>query len=131
VPIVVQGLRELNQAFANTDRDTRLGWRAEQRRIAEPIRQDAEQRALSSIRRMPASPKWARMRTGVTRTAVYVAPRQRGVRGRGRHLYYGRPNLADLLETRALGPAGEAHEQQVETEIERLMDKVAAGFNRG
>ena len=49
----------------------------------------------------------------------------------GRHLYYGRPNLADLLETRALVPAGEQHEHQVELEMERLMDRVAAGFNLG
>jgi hypothetical protein len=122
-------LRELNRAFANTDRETRLGWRAEQRQIAEPIRRDAEQKALTAIPRMPGSPKWARMRVGVNRSMVYVAPRQRGVRGRGRHLYEGRPNLADLLEQRALVPAGEAHEHQVRQELERLMDKVVAGFN--
>jgi len=131
VPIVVQGLRELNRAFANTDRETRLGWRAAQRHIAEPVRQDAEQRALSSIRRMPGSPKWSRMRVGVTRAAVYVAPRQRGVKGRGRHLYEGRPNLADLIESRALIPAGEAHEHQTDLEVERLIDRVVTEFNRG
>jgi hypothetical protein len=130
VPVVVQGLRELNRAFANTDREIRLGWKADQRQIAEPIRQDAEQKAMSSIRRMPASPKWARMRTGVTRTMVYVAPRQRGARTAGRRQMR-RPNLFDLLLERALIPAGEAHEHQTDIEVERLMDKVAAGFNHG
>ena len=130
MPVVVQGLRELNRAFADTDREIRLGWRAAERQIAEPIRQDAEQRALSSIPRMAASPKWARMRVGVTRQMVYVAPRQRGVKTKGRR-QMGRPNLFDLLLERALIPAGEAHEHQTEIEVERLMDRVAAGFNHG
>ena len=130
MPVVVQGLRELNRAFADTDRETRLGWKAEQRRIAEPIRKDAEQKALQSIARMPGSPKWARMRVGVTRQMVYVAPRQRGARTAGRRGYR-RPNLADLLETRALVPAGEQHEHQVDAEMERLIDRVAAGFTHG
>ena len=130
MPVVVQGLRELNRAFANTDRDTRLGWKAEERQIAEPVRRDAEQRALASIPHMPGSPKWGRMRVGVTRAAVYVAPRQRGVKKSGRR-QMGRPNLADLILDRALIPAGEAHEQQANAAVEALMDRVAAGFNRG
>ena len=130
MPVVVSGLRELNRAFANTDKETRLAWRAEERRIAEPIRKDAEQKALTAIPHMPGSPKWARFRVGVTRQMVYVAPRQRGARTAARRGYR-RPNLADLLETRALVPAGEQHEHQVDAEMERLMDKVAAGFNLG
>jgi hypothetical protein len=130
VPVVVQGLRELNRAFADTDREIRLGWRAEMRQIAEPVRRDAEQLALGSIRRMPASPRWSRMRVGVTRTMVYVAPRQRGSKGGGRR-QYGRPNLGNLLADRALGPAGERHEHETEARVEGLLDRVAAGFNLG
>jgi len=133
VPVVVTGLRELNRAFQNTDRDTRLGWRAEMRQVAEPVRRDAEQRAISAIPRMPWSPRWARMRVGVTRQMVYVAPRQRGVRWNKKNPGYRfeqrRPNLGNLLMDRALIPAGEAHEHQTEMQLERLMDRVAAGFN--
>ena len=131
MPVVVSGLRELNRAFANTDRETRLAWRAEERRIAEPIRKDAEQKALTSIPRMPGSPKWAQdagrcdPADGVRRTP----PARRENSRHARHTR--RPNLADLLETRALVPAGEQHEHQVDMEMERLMDRVAAGFNLG
>src|SRR3954454_12179854 len=127
VPIVVHGLRELKRGFANTDREIRLGWRAEMRQGAEPVRRDAEQLALTSIRRMPSSPKWSRMRVGVTQKMVYVAPRQRSTKTPGRR----RPNLANLLEVRALDRAGQAHEHQTEARVEQLMDRVAAGFNHG
>src|SRR5262245_35698478 len=98
------------------------------RQVAEPVRQDAEQSALSGIRRMPGSPRWARMRVGVTRTVVYVAPRQRGTRGRRPG---GRPNLAGLLMDRAMQPALERHEHETTAAFERLLDEVADGFNHG
>jgi hypothetical protein len=65
---------------------------------------------MRSIRRMPGSAEMGPMRVGVTRQMVAVASRQRGVKTR-RHPY-GRPN-PPTAETRALVPAGEAHEHQV------------------
>jgi hypothetical protein len=130
VPVVVKGLRDVNAAFAKTDRDLRLGWRAGMRQVAEPVRRDAEQSAMSDIRRMPGSPKWARMRVGVTRQMVYVAPRQRGTRGRG-PAGRARPNLGNLLMDRAMQPALERHEHEITARFEQLLDKVADGFNRG
>ena len=133
--VVVKGWREVNAAFAHTDRDIRLGWRAEQRQVAEPVRRTAETLALSSIRQMPASPKWSRMRTGVTRNMVYVAPRQRGVRWNKKNPGYRfemrRPNLADLLMERAMQPALEQHEHDIEARFEQLLDHAADNFNRG
>jgi hypothetical protein len=126
--VVVRGQRDLSRAFAKADRDTRLAWRRTLRQLAEPVRSDAEQLALQTIRNMPKSPKWARMRTGVTQKLVYVAPRQKGTRGRGRGR---RPNLADLLMDRAMQPALDRHRGDVERAVELLFDRIADDFNRG
>ena len=126
--VVVKGLRDVNAAFAHTDRDLRLGWRAGMRHVAEPVRRDAQELAMDSIRRMPSSPRWARMRVGVTRSVVYVAPRQRGTRGRGPSR---RPNLGNLLMDRAMEPALQRHEHDTAAAFEQLLDTVADRFNHG
>ena len=132
MPVVFAGFRELNVAYKGAERDVRLRWRANLRRIAEPTRQDAERLAMSSIRRMPGSPKWSRMRVGVTQRVVYIAPRQKGVRGRSRRsrgANTGPPSFGDLLMDRAMQPALERHEEQIFHNVEQLMDRIAADFN--
>jgi hypothetical protein len=62
------------------------------------------------------------MRVGVTQSSVYVAPRKRRSAGNRNKR---RPNLANLLQGRALDPALEANEHNVEQAMERLLDKVA------
>jgi len=126
MPIVFTGFRELNLAYKGAERDVRLRWRANLRRVAEPVRRDIERLAMSSIRRMPGSPKWARMRVGVTQRVVYVAPRQKGTHGRGRGR---RPNLGDLLMDRAMEPGLERNEEEMFHNLEQLMDRIAADFN--
>ena len=128
MPIVFAGFRELNLAYKGAERDVRLRWRANLREVAEPVRQDAERLAMSSIRRMPGSPKWSRMRVGISQRVVYIAPRARGFKGRGRHPSK-RPNLGDLLMNRAMQPALERNEEQMFRNLERLMDRIAADFN--
>jgi hypothetical protein len=117
-------------ALKHADRETRLGVRRELRKVAAPVAADAEALALSTIRNMARSPKWARMRVGVTRQLVYVAPRQKGVRGRGGRGGR-RPNLADLLMDRAMLPALHRHEAETEQRLEHMLDVIADGFNRG
>jgi hypothetical protein len=129
MPVVVKGLRELQFAFAHADRQTRLGLRTGLRHVAEPVQRDAEQLAASLISGMARSPRWSRMRIGVTRRLVYVAPRQKGARGRGNPR--GRPNLADLMMERAMQPALERNEAYIERSVEELLDHVADGFNEG
>jgi hypothetical protein len=128
VPVALRGQRELLASLKYADRETRLGVRRELRKVAAPVAADAEALALSAIRNMARSPKWARMRVGVTRQLVYVAPRQKGVRGRGGGR---RPNLADLLMDRAMLPALHRHEAEIEQRLEHMLDVIADGFNRG
>ncbi len=94
-------------------------YRAKLRQIAEPTRLTAESLALDRIPRMWDSPQWAGMRTVVGKVEAFVAPRRRGTGGARN-----RPNLGDLLDDRALDPAGEANEKQVERDLDRLTDQL-------
>lgn len=120
----VRGLRELNRALARTSKDVRAGVRREERTVAEPIRATAEELAASQIRRI--GPDWSRMRTGVTSTLIYVAPRERGV-SRNADLARRRPNLAGLLMNRAMQPALDLHGHAIE---QRFDDMLAGVCNR-
>jgi hypothetical protein len=133
---VVFGLHDLQAAFADADRQLRLGIRGELRQIAEPVRAGAEQLAMSTMRNMPRSPRWSKMRIGVTRDLVYVAPRQRGFKGRGydprrRGEGYAHPPFSDLLMLRAMEPALEQHTAEVEAGFDDLLGRVTSGFNGG
>jgi hypothetical protein len=126
MPIVIRGLHELQASLAHADRSVRLGVRKGLRQAAEPVQRGAEELAQTNIRNI--GPKWSRMRVGVTRNLVYVAPRQKGTRGRGPRR---RPNLADLLMDRAMQPALDQHEAEVEARLEELLDRAADEFNHG
>ena len=125
--VYVRGMRELSRAFAYADRDSRRELRAAFREVAEPVARDAESLAIARIRRMPLSPRWSLMRVGVTRTAVYVAPKQRGVRRRDDP--HRRPNLADLMMDRAMEPALEQNQHEIEVAVEHALDRLADHFN--
>lgn len=124
----VRGMRELQAALAQADRGTRLGVRRELRELGRPVQQDAQALALGRIPGMARSPQWAGMRVGVTRTLVYVAPKQRGRRNRQQLL---RPNLAGLMMDRAMEPALERNEGKIERNFEEMIDRVADRFNHG
>lgn len=126
MPIAVNGLRELNAAFARSDKQTRLGVRRVQRDLAEPVKLGAE--SLAVVRIPNVGLRWSRMRIGVTSALIYVAPKERGLRtGSARR----RPNLARLLMDRAMQPALEARRPQLEADTELMLDRIADDFNRG
>lgn len=124
MPLAVRGMRELQAALALADKQVRLGVRQQMRESAEPVRRTAEVYADSRIRKM--GPPWSVMRVGVTRTRVYVAPRQRGVK-RGDPA--SRPNVAPLLMARAMEPALQQNEPEVRRNFERMLDRLASDFN--
>jgi len=127
MPVAVTGLRELNAAFAKSDKETRLGVRGVQREVAEPVRLGAE--TLAVIRIPNVGFRWWRMRVGVTRALIYVAPKERGIRQRANSRR--RPRFADLLMNRAMEPALEARRPQLEADTERMLDRIANDFNKG
>lgn len=123
----VRGLRELQRLMALTPKKAQLELKAELRKLAEPVRADAESLAASGIRRIGT--KWSKMRVGVTRTLVYVAPRQRGVRTRGSDPRR-RPKFADLMLERSFDPALERNKALIESDVEALFDRLGNEWNR-
>lgn len=121
--IRVEGLRELNRAFARADRVLNAELKDGLRDAADPVRADAEALAVSGIPRIGLP--WSRMRVGVTQKLVYVAPKERG-RKRGRR----RPNLAGLLTERAMVPALEQNTAEVERRVGRVLDTVGREWER-
>lgn len=124
----LHGMRELLGAIAKADRDTRLGVRQVMIRTAQPVATDAEQLARQEISRIGES--WPRMRVGLTRKLLYVAPRERGKASRG-DARRRRPNLATLMMDRAMEPALEQHRPGFEAAVDHALDEMAARFNRG
>jgi len=127
--IHVRGLDGLNRALRRSSRDVRLGIRKELREVAEPVRAEAEHRAhseISGIARGRGRSHWERMRVGLSlaHDLIYVAPRQRGVKGRGADPRR-RPNLADLMMGRAMEPALEHHQAQIEARVGRALDRIS------
>lgn len=123
----VEGLRELQRAFSIADKTLAKEMRERLRDVAEPVRADAERLAVQEIRRIGIP--WSRMRVGVTRSLVYVAPVERGVKSRGR-ASRARPNLADLLMGRAMSPALDANQGRVLHELEEVLGDVGQAWER-
>lgn len=121
----VEGLRELQRAFAVADKTLERELKDTLREVAEPVRADAERLAVSGIPRIGLT--WSRMRVGVTKTSVYVAPRKRGVRGNDSRK---RPNLAGLLLGRSMVPALEQNEARVVREMNEMLEQVGRAWER-
>jgi hypothetical protein len=134
MPIVVRGLHELQAALAHADRDLRLGVRRGLREAAEPVQRGAEELAQANFSHIGHGRRnWSRMRVGVTRNLVYVAPRQRGTRGGRGPASRHRSDLifAERLMGRAMEPALDQHGREVEARFEELLDRISDDFNRG
>ncbi len=113
----VEGLRELNRAFARSSGDVKKGMRAELRKVAEPVKPVATGLAQANIQNIGG--RWSEFRIGVTQAAVYIAPKARRKSGSPR------PNLAQLLLKKSMIPAVKSKEG----DIERGFDEWINGIN--
>jgi len=133
--VQVTGLRDLQRAFRAADKAVNEDLRDALAEAAQPVKVDAQRLAAHNIRRMQPSSSWARMRVGVSQTLVYVAPVERGVKGRGnnrRRRGYGTgpPSFADLLMDRALEPALEHNSGRIQNRLDQMLDEVANVWER-
>jgi hypothetical protein len=127
--IRVENYKNVLKAFGAASKTVERGFMGSLREAVEPIREEAEQLAGSGvIDNLADDDPWTRMRTGVTRSAVYVAPRERGRRTRGNSAI-GRPNLKPLLLDRAMEPALENNRQHVIENVEDLLGYMARTFD--
>lgn len=120
--IKVKGLADLNRALRVAEKDVRLGIQAEYRKVAEPVRADAESLAAASITNIG---DWSGMRVGVTQRSVFVVPKKRGSKNRKRR----RPNLSGLLYPQ-MQKALDVNAAEVERRFNAMLFDVAAKFNR-
>lgn len=120
----VEGLRQLQSAFALSEHRIGPDLRKTLREVAEPVRQDAEELAAGRIANVGY--EWSRMRVGVTRQYVYVAPKKRGSRVAARK----RKNLAPMLLGRALVPALDQNAELVERRVEEMLEVAAVRWSR-
>lgn len=115
----IEGLRELSRAFDRADKALVRELKTALREAGEPVRADAERLVVAQIPTVTL--KWSRMRVGVTRHSVYVAPRARGARVPGRR----RPRFAGKM----LEPMTQALDRNVR-ETERRLDDMLGSVGR-
>ena len=125
--VTIDGYEDFLRDLKTADKKIRNGFRKEIRQAAEPVRATAEELAVSRISGIEPGDHWSRMRVGVTQKSVYVAPRARGQKAGVRK----RPNLADLLMSRAMEPALYTHQEETVRHIDQMISREAARFNRG
>jgi hypothetical protein len=127
VAVRVEGLGELRRAFYAADRALGNDLDDALEEAAVPVRSDAQTLAVSSIRRI--GPDWSRMRIGTTRTIVYVAPVERGAKGRGNQRYR-RPKFKRLLLSRSLEPALDRNLPQVTRRVDQMLGELSQLWQR-
>lgn len=122
--VIVNGLPQIQRDLARSGPAVSKAMREGLREAAEPVAKLAEDLSLNRIRRMKRSPQWAVTRTGVLRSAVYIVPKQRGVRTRGADDPRRRPNLVALMMGRSFEPALDAGAPLVAARVSRLIGEV-------
>lgn len=124
--IRVEGLRELERAFAVADKELKADLRDALQEAAAPVRSTAQSLAGASIRNLGAGDPWARMRIGSASSIVYVAPVERGTRIRSRR----RRRFADLLLQRAMEPALAMNRDRVVRRIDQMLIEISRLWGR-
>jgi hypothetical protein len=126
----VVGLAELTRAFGRADKTVRDDLNDALAEAAAPVRTDARSLAGTQISHMRPGAPWTAMRIGVSRTVAYVAPVERGIKGRGGQQRR-RPRFGDLLMGLAMEPALERNVDEVQRRMDGLLDEVANVWERG
>lgn len=115
--VSVKGYNELVRSFKKLGGELNAEVQQELKRVGEPVRREAETRAVSEIRNIGSS--WSQMRLGVTSRYVYIAPRARRRGGPAR------PNLAVLLMGKAMWPAAKQHEPETRRRLDDMLGRLA------
>ena len=100
--VAVEGLADLRRACRVAGTAMSRDMNEALRTAGEPVRQDAQTLAVQNISKVGIP--WSRMRLGIARNSVYVAPVERGVKSKtlaGRR----RPRFKTKLLDEAMAPA--------------------------
>lgn len=115
--IRIEGIRELNRAFAQISLEVKRDNVRKLREATEPARAKAEELAVSNIRNIGG--RWSQMRLGVITRGVYLAPKARRRGGSPR------PNLGGLLLKRSMLPAVREAQPEIVARLEVWLDGLA------
>lgn len=121
----IEGLNGLLRAFAAADKTVRDDLKDALEEAAAPVRQAAQSKAFA----LGSGSDWSRMRIGAYTSVVYVAPVERGVKGRGNQRKR-RPKFGTRLMDRAMEPALAENIGAVERRLDNLLDDVANVWER-
>lgn len=124
---VLTGMADFQRALVVADAQAADDFKHVFEDVAKPMAQHATGLELQNIRRMTLP--WAANRVGVSVKSVYVAPRRRGLKTRGRDPRR-RPNLAGLIVTRAYEPTAAQFAPRVKADVERALDRIAHTIER-
>jgi hypothetical protein len=128
--VSITGLRELERAFRRTDRARAGDLKDALEEAAAPVRRDAQALAVSEISHVRPGDPWAGMRIGTGRSIVYVAPIERGAKSRGDERKR-RPKFGTKLMDEAMEPALARNRTVVEARLDKMLDELAAVWERG
>lgn len=123
----MEGLDGLLKANRLAGRTISSDFRKTLRDLAKPVQEEAQFRALGGIRNMTFT--WSRMRIGLTLHGLYVAPKQRGVKGRGDDPRR-RRNLARLIQGRSFDPTIEHQRPAIVHGVEDWLQHVGDEWGR-
>lgn len=128
--VIVANLPEIQRALAKTGPAVEAAMKEGLRDAAEPVAKLAENLSLAKIKRMRRSPQWAVTRIGVTRSAVYIAPKERGVKSRNpfdprrRGLNIKKGGLVTQMMGKSFDPALTTMEPVVLARVNHLLGEV-------
>lgn len=128
--VIVANLPEIQRALAKTGPAVEEAMKEGLRDAAEPVAKLAENLSLAKIKRMRRSPQWAVTRIGVTRSAVYIAPKERGVKSRNpfdprrRGLNIKKGGLVTQMMGKSFDPALTTMEPVVLARVNHLLREV-------
>lgn len=122
----IEGLVELNRAFKAAGTDLKKELREQIREAGEPVASKAQVLAKANISHIGRSGWWL-MRVGATESTVYVAPKQRGHKGRSS---LGRPNLKPLLLDKAMIPALESEHNNIVESFNDMLGTIGKDWER-
>ena len=126
VTVRVEGLRELLRVTDQLPKTVKREVRSELRRVAEPVRADAQALFLSRVSADPIKTRY-----GVSvRKAGTITVEQR-VKGKDRNPARRRPKFTDLVWARSLEPAADRNEHEVVAGFNRVLDKLERKWSVG
>lgn len=119
IVVKFEGLAQLQRSLRDIEPRLLTEFRKELRSAAVPVARQAHTLAQQNI--PTVTEPWSEFRVGATANLVYVAPRQRGVKGGGTRK---RPKFGSLLNKRALEPSVPLAERELECHAETALHNV-------